>query len=396
MLLRTPLPLLFLSVIAPVPAIAVVINVSPGQNVEAVIATAMPGDEVVLAGGTYDLTSFGRFTISVSGTAVAPIVVRAAAGEQPIISQAVENVVDIGGSHLVLRGLELTGGNKGVDFDPTASFVTIEDCYIHDVQQDGVAADQSIQGIRILRNEIAETGLSGVGVGIRLGCNGNVCQTFDSVVEGNYIHSTNGPAGDGIRVAEGSHTNAIEDNVVHGAGALGISVGPTLGMGAANTVARNVVWGTGDHAIAAVSDARILNNIVMLGPGSSSSAIRVASGAGADPTNVDVQHNTILYAGSTPALDISGCPALCTVTIANNAIYAPNVEAIRGQSLTGLPIFSANIGAGTVNGLTLGVSEFDASGSLVSDFVAANLGGAPPNDAFPAVGSALVGSSSAR
>src|SRR5687768_8034920 len=94
---------------------AEVVEVGPSDDVEAAINGASPGDEIVLAGGTY--TPTGRFGISVRGTAAAPIIVRNKDGEKPILHRpdAGQNTIDVDDAeYLVLRGLEISGGSHGL------------------------------------------------------------------------------------------------------------------------------------------------------------------------------------------------------------------------------------------------------------------------------------------
>jgi hypothetical protein len=167
---------------------AATVEVTPADDVEAAINAALPGDEIVLAGGTYSLTE--RLGISVSGTADAPIVIRAEQGERPVFYREVadQNVIDVNdASYLVFRGLEISGGSHGLRL-VQASFVTIEDCEIHDTADVALSANSggSYEALRILRNHIHDT--NGTGEGMYLGCNEDACRIFDSLIEGNYVH----------------------------------------------------------------------------------------------------------------------------------------------------------------------------------------------------------------
>jgi len=51
------------------------------SDLQAAIDVLVPGEELVLGGGTYTLTS--RLSIRVSGTAARPILIRARTGEVP-------------------------------------------------------------------------------------------------------------------------------------------------------------------------------------------------------------------------------------------------------------------------------------------------------------------------
>jgi len=96
-------------------ATAEIIEIGPGDDLIATVATLAPGDELVLQGGTYNLTQ--RFSVGVSGTEAAPIVIRAKDGEVPIITRpdANENTINIEDvSYVELVGLEVTSGSHGI------------------------------------------------------------------------------------------------------------------------------------------------------------------------------------------------------------------------------------------------------------------------------------------
>ena len=155
-----------------------------------------------------------------SGTAQVPIIIRAKDGEVPIITRpdAKQNTINItNASYVVLKGLEVTNGSHGIRMDHS-SFITIEECEIHDTGDVALSANTGAEyeGLQILRNHIHDT--NDTGEGMYLGCNNNACQMFDSLIEGNYVHHTNGPTvvqGDGIEIKEGSYNNIVRDNVIH-------------------------------------------------------------------------------------------------------------------------------------------------------------------------------------
>ena len=379
--LRSSIAPFLAALILPLAAHGTVFNVSPGDDIQLVVSGAMPGDEIVFAGGSYVVSS--DIFVGVSGTAVAPIVIRAADGEVPVLLNPGASfgwLFTVAGTHLVFRGLELTGGDTAFILTPTASFITIEDCYIHDMDDvaiDASSASGNHEGIRILRNEIFR--ITGPGEGIRVGCSAGSCQVFNSVIEGNFIHGVF--LAPGIELLPGSYANTIRDNVVFDVQTNAIEVSSTLGNGGPNVVERNVTWGSGSR-IEGVADVTIRNNVLLSG------GVFLGTKGGVLPANAAVTHNTLI--GATFELDTCATP--CTVDVANNALYASTGDSIRGGAgLTSFPTVSSNIGDGTVSGLTLGPSEFDDTGDLATDFVAANLTGAPPNDVFPASGSLLVG-----
>jgi MYXO-CTERM domain-containing protein len=365
---------------------ATVYEITPADDLEASIAALVPGDELVLGGGTYTLNGF--FEIGVSGADGQPIVIRNKEGETPVITQqAAQNIVNVAGAYITLRGLEFTAGDRGIRIQN--SYVTVEDCHVHDTGANAISANDGgvdYAGIVLRRNHIHHTG--GVGEGMYLGCNDNGCQFHDAVIENNWIHDTNGPTvdqGDGIEIKEGSYGNVVRDNVIHDTGYPCIITYSTVGNGAPNVVERNVMWGCGDHGIQSAADVVIRNNIILC---AAADGIRNQPHQAGDPQNIEIVHNTVLKAGG-DAIRSDGIVG--SVLIANNAIYAQSGNAIRVAGDLGAVTVAGNVGTGSLQGISSG---FAATGSL-SDFVAASFSGAPPNDVFPASGSMLLGAGDA-
>jgi len=278
---------------------AEVIEIDPGGDLIAAIAALSPGDELVLAGGTYNLNSL--FTIAVSGAPGMPIVIRAKDGEIPIITRpdAAQNTINITGSYVTLRGLEVMGGSHGIRLN-NCSFVTIEGCNVHSTGDVAISANvpgSSYQGLIFRKNHVHDTG--GTGEAFYLGCNDDGCQMFDSVIEGNYVHDTvNGTQqGDGIEIKLGSYNNVVRDNVIHDTRYPCILVYGAAGHGGPNLIERNAMWGCGDHAIQAASDATIRNNIIL---GAAADGIRSQIHQGAEPQNLIIIHNTVINDGRDP------------------------------------------------------------------------------------------------
>ena len=96
---------------------ATVYNVSPTDDLAAVINKLQAGDELYLADGQYDLTS--NIKINRSGTASAMITIAAANGAKPILdfrNQALNtNGITVGGEYLHIRDLTIRyAGKKGI------------------------------------------------------------------------------------------------------------------------------------------------------------------------------------------------------------------------------------------------------------------------------------------
>jgi len=176
-------------------AVAEVFLAGPSDDVESMINTLQPGDELVLSGGMYTLTE--RFSFAIAGTENAPILIRAADGETPHLHRpnANQNIVDIDeAAHVEIRGIEFSGGSAGIRISG-ARFLTIEDCEVHDTGDVAIRANDSgvtYESLRILGNHIHHT--NNTGEGMYLGCNNAGCEVVGSLIEGNYIHHTNQPS----------------------------------------------------------------------------------------------------------------------------------------------------------------------------------------------------------
>lgn len=366
---------------------AAVTEIGPSDNLETALNALQPGDELVLRGGTYDVTPLGRMSLNMVGTQSAPIVVRAKDGQRPHVTRTNEdqNLLDFDhAAFLTLRGIEFSGGSAGLRFSSGTS-ITIQDCEIHDTGDVALRANDTgvtYDHFRIQRNHIHHT--NGTGEGMYLGCNNNGCQFRDALIEGNHVHHTNRSTvsqGDGIEIKEGSSNNIIRDNVIHDTNYPCILTYSTAGNGGPNIIERNLLFRCGDNGIQSAQDAVIRNNIILSAGGS---GIAMQAHQAGTPQNLVVTHNTILHAAG-DCVSVRG--ATGSVIVANNALYT-NGRAFFTSSAASLVTFAGNVGTGSVDGLdsaTLG------TGSLAGDFLDANLQGGVPNNVFPKTGSALIG-----
>jgi hypothetical protein len=205
------------------------------------------------------------------------------------------------------------------------------------------------------------------------------------MIVGNYIHHTNRATveqGDGIELKEGSYGNTIKDNVIHDTNYPGILTYGTVGNGGPNIIEGNLIWNSNDYGIQSAADSIIRNNIVL---GETIGLQRHQAGS---PSNIRLVHNTIVTTGNGVVIrDVSG-----DVLIANNAIYSqsgPAINLVSGDTSQVTVIGNVGIGG------TFGVSGGFASGNSVgADFVDVSYSSDPPADAFPAIGSALIGAGS--
>lgn len=360
------------------------IDITPSGDLRAAIAALRPGDELVLAGGTYTFSS--RFGVTIVGTQQQPITIRAKTGEKPRIhmNTNAQNIIEVQGSRYVtFRGIEFTGGSHGIRL-MDSDFVTIEECEVHETGDVAISANSggTYEGLRLLRNHIHHT--HGTGEGMYLGCNNNACRLANSLIEGNYIHNTDNAdvvQGDGIELKEGSYGNIVRDNVIHDTNYPGIIVYSTVGNGAQNIIEGNVIWNSGDNAIQAAADVIIRNNIIL-------GVVAFQAHQAGSPGNIELVHNTIINESS--GVDVRN--VVGPVLIANNAVYSQSSQAIRliSGSLN-LVTLAGNVGHGGLSGASSGFTEGKGIGA---DFVNGHYG-VPPIDLFPKSGSALIGAASA-
>lgn len=357
------------------------IEANPPDDIESMIASLNPGDELILHDGMYVTNE--RFSIDIAGTESQPIIIRAADGESPHIHRpnASQNLIDIDSADwLVIRGIEFSGGSAGIRISSARDLV-FEDNEIYDTadvafrMNDGGAV---YERITVRNNHIHDT--NGTGEGMYLGCNEDRCQMIDSLIEGNYVHNTDAGSvsqGDGIEIKEGSYGNIVRDNVIHDTNYPCILTYSTVGNGPANVIERNVMWNCGDHAIQSAADATIRNNIIL---SAGANGIAMQPHQNGSPSNLTVVHNTILQS-SNDGISIRG--ATGSVVVANNAVFAMSGRAIFVNGDMSMITMVGNVGEG---------SGVDAAS--FGDFVDASYAGTPPMNVFPTSGGALVGAGS--
>ena len=149
-----------------------VIEIGPGDGLQSHVNALLPGDELVLRGGTYTMGS--RFSIQLTGSSESHITIRAKAGETPVIvyPNAGQNVINVEHSrHVALLGLEVTGGSHGIRI-LDSDFITVEGCHIHHTNDVALSANvggSTYEGLVIRSNHIHDT--NNTGEGMYLGCN---------------------------------------------------------------------------------------------------------------------------------------------------------------------------------------------------------------------------------
>ncbi len=369
---------LALVVLLAVPRIAAAqtFDIHPTDDLFTRLKNLNPGDQVIVHAGTY--TTGGLLSVTWVGTPTAPISVRAAPGERPVIQgNASQNVIDLSGTYFELKGFEIRGGSHGVRLG-TVQHGLLEDLVIHDLGDVGISCNrpgQDCSDMTIRHNEIYATGAAGTGEGMYLGGNDATNIFRDSLVERNYIHDLGGDQGDGIEVKTGASGVIVRDNVIVRAKYPAITMYGFAGTGMPNIVERNLVWTTVDNGIQIVGQVIVRNNVIL---GAGANGIQSKSSQGQTPHDLVIAHNTVISSVG-PCLKANDWAAAPNQLIANNALYCAGGTAIDLNGGAPGAMLFGNAGLGTSNA----ASGFRQGGTLAADL------GASPN-VYPPAGSSLV------
>ncbi len=205
------------------------VNVANAAQLTQALLSALPGDLILLADGTYS----GRFTLERRGTAADPIVVR---GSRAAVLNGGGTGSGYGfylknAAYVRLEGFTVTNSMKGVMADWTTDSV-IDGLAVHTIGDEAIHLRRFSSDNRIQNTSIQETGLRspGYGEGIYLGsANSNWGSYTDgqpdasdrNLVAGNTI----GPnvRGEAIDIKEGTAGGEIRDNLFDGTGLTNIN-----------------------------------------------------------------------------------------------------------------------------------------------------------------------------
>ena len=367
-------------------------TVDSQEEFETIANKLQPGDELILHGGVYSQN--GRRAVTAKGTADKPIVIRAADGEEPLLTRPADNIdrhnniefVDC--CYLTIRGLRFKGGSCGVRFI-RGHHVTLEECEISETGNNALTMNSgNCDSFMIRKNHIHHTGLSTSGAtegeGMYIGVHNGSYITTNTLVEGNYIHhlrSTSDGGNDGIEIKFGSYGNTVRDNVIHdtniGRQYPGIFVyGGGKGV---NIVEGNVIFKAGE-GIQVVSDAIVRNNIIF---DCSVTGITAAPHAAvARMRNVKIVNNTIV---NHPRGALIRWSKATGMVFANNAVYCPGATAIDASGIDDA-LLRSNYVAGGTKGVAIDNTRFHDGGIISAAFIEP-----ASRDYWPKPGSVLLG-----
>jgi len=361
------------------------------EEFETIANSLKPGDELILYGGTYSQSA--RRAVTAKGTADKPITIRAAEGQEPLLTHLEDtaarynNIEFVDCEYLTIRAIRFKGGSSGVRFI-RGHHITFEDCQISHTSNNALTMNSGdCDAFVIRRNHIHHTGLSSrgstEGEGMYIGGHDGSYVTTNTLVEGNYIHHTRGigsGGNDGIEIKFGSYGNVVRDNVIHDTN-IGTKYPGIFVYGGGkdiNIVEGNVIWNAGE-GIQVVSDAVIRNNIIF---DCSATGITAAPHAAVPHVrNVKIVNNTIV---NHPRGVVFRWEKAEQMIFANNAVYCPGSTAIDAAGIGG-STFSANYVAGRLVGVTLDGSAFCDGRTIDAAFAAP-----AEHDYWPGPGSVLI------
>ncbi|QFZ76952.1 sheath polysaccharide-degrading enzyme [Streptomyces fagopyri] len=201
---------------APTAAAAQTIEVATAAQLKSALTSAAPGDTIHLADGTYT----GNFKTTTA----------ASSGSRITLTGSSKAVLTAGGgyglhlngaSYWTVRGITVTGGQKGIMID-SAKGVVVDTVTVHGLDMEGVHFRNSSTDGVIRNSRIYDTGNDGrgMGEGVYVGTAGGTSDKSDRVeITGNTIGPDVG--GENVDIKEGTTGARITGNTFDGSGLTG-------------------------------------------------------------------------------------------------------------------------------------------------------------------------------
>ncbi|WP_281348864.1 carbohydrate-binding protein [Listeria valentina] len=245
------------------------VHVTTTKELQQAMKTALPGDEILLAPGTYEGKmgnsnsghSSSYFNSDQSGTREAPIQMRSEFKDSPAILKGQRltsgNILRITGDYWIISDLEVTNGQKGIMLDHS-HYSKLSHVSVHQIGMEGVHFRDGSSHNVLEYSTISGTGLANpnYGEGVYVGSAKGSWKTYAPDADANTIRKTViGPdvAAEHIDVKEGTTGTVIEDNIFYGAGISGANYADSFldlkGNGA--LVRRNKGYRQGNEKIVA-------------------------------------------------------------------------------------------------------------------------------------------------
>ncbi|MEN2418495.1 right-handed parallel beta-helix repeat-containing protein [Streptomyces rimosus] len=201
---------------ASTPAPARIIDVSTPAQLKTALSEAKAGDTIRLADGTYK----GNFRATTAAGASSRITLTGSAKAVLSADGGYGLHLD-GASYWTVRGITVTGGQKGIVAD-AARGVVLDSVTVHGLDMEGVHFRKSSRDGVLKDSKIYDTGRDGrgMGEGVYVGSAGGTGDKSDNV---QILHNTIGPGvgGENIDIKEGTTGAKIIGNTFDGSGLTG-------------------------------------------------------------------------------------------------------------------------------------------------------------------------------
>lgn len=303
----------------------------PWLTINHAISVLKGSDHLFVKAGTYkELPNISNLT----GTANSPTIIQAYPGDTVILQSSGTysgRVYIISCHYLVFDGFEVTNVNEGIYVQGQSTYVTIQNCKVHNVGQEAIQIFEQSHHINVLNNTLYDLGKQnanwgeGVYVGMGSGAPGDF--THDVLVQGNVIHDNGSEACD---IKANTYNVTIDGNIIYKSNSVGepgsINI-HQMCYGAIcppqepkHVVKNNIVYNVlSESAIYIGTSATVYNNIVY---GSvPSCGIYVDS---TDAYSRKIYHNTIDLSSSV-AVCVSGSPNLDVRNNIGPTSYTKNI-----------------------------------------------------------------------
>ncbi|MFD7664128.1 right-handed parallel beta-helix repeat-containing protein [Streptomyces sp. NPDC059788] len=200
----------------PITAPTRTIDVSTASQLKSALSGAESGDTIRLADGTYQ----GNFKATAAAGASSRITLTGSAKAVLKASGGYGLHLD-GAAYWTVRGLTVTGGQKGIVAD-AANGVVLDSVTVHGLAMEGVHFRKSSKDGVLENSKIYDTGRdgSGMGEGVYVGSAGGTGDRSDNV---QILRNTIGPGvgGENIDIKEGTTGAKIIGNTFDGSGLTG-------------------------------------------------------------------------------------------------------------------------------------------------------------------------------
>lgn len=364
-----------------------VIEIGPSQagpdcveEFEQIANQLQPGDTLVLRGGRYEQSC--RRALSIQGTAAKPIMIRAKAGETPVLTRPADNLTTennlelLDARHLTISGIEFEGGSIGVRLMGQTSHFTLNRAVIRGTGINALAANNGDSTHLVLtHNVISQTGLApgaGEGEGFYLGCHNGSCRVTGSRIAYNSFSDLNAEGEGGNEAVElkpGSGGNTIAHNRVQGtSSSLAFPCFTLYGGGEQPNIVEHNQLERCPVGVFATRDVIVRHNEI-INPTRYGIEIGRHVTVG-QPINVDLRANTVRSTNSATCLRLKLWGANA-IRIRDNRLFCREGRAIHGDWVHNAT-FEQNAVSGRLLGVPLrrsGIRTLDRSKDGVIDII---------------------------